>query len=51
MSSINPTSSECTGPDGRSTCARGTPVLALDLYEHSYHIDFGAKAAGNVDSS
>jgi superoxide dismutase, Fe-Mn family len=27
------------------TLAGGTPILALDMYEHSYHIDFGAKAA------
>ena len=26
-------------------------TIALDMYEHSYHIDFGAKAAGYVDSS
>ena len=32
------------------TLAGGTPILALDLYEHSYHIDFGAKAAGYVDA-
>lgn len=31
------------------TLAGGTPILALDMYEHSYHIDFGAKAAGYVD--
>jgi Fe-Mn family superoxide dismutase len=31
------------------TLAGGIPVLALDMYEHSYHIDFGAKAAGYVD--
>jgi Fe-Mn family superoxide dismutase len=30
--------------------AGGTPILALDMYEHSYHIDFGAKAAGYVDA-
>jgi Fe-Mn family superoxide dismutase len=30
--------------------AGGTPILALDMYEHSYHIDFGAKAAGYVDT-
>lgn len=30
--------------------AGGTPVLALDMYEHSYHIDFGAKAASYVDA-
>jgi len=28
----------------------GSPVLALDMYEHSYHIDFGAKAASYVDT-
>jgi len=22
-----------------------TPILALDMYEHAYHLDFGAKAA------
>ena len=26
-----------------------TPVLALDMYEHAYHLDFGAKAAAYVD--
>ena len=30
------------------TMAGGTPILALDMYEHSYHIDFGAKAADYV---
>jgi Fe-Mn family superoxide dismutase len=24
--------------------AGGTPLLALDMHEHSYHVDFGAKA-------
>ena len=28
----------------------GTRMLALDVYEHSYHIDFGAKAASYVDT-
>jgi Fe-Mn family superoxide dismutase len=32
------------------TLADGTPILALDMYEHSYHIDFGAKAAAYVDA-
>src|SRR3989475_4917944 len=32
------------------TLAGGTPVLALDMYEHSYHIDYGAKAATYVDA-
>ena len=26
------------------------PILALDMYEHSYHIDFGAKPATYVDT-
>jgi len=35
--------------DHAHTLAGGTPILALDMYEHSYHIDFGAKAASYVD--
>ena len=27
-----------------------TVVLALDMYEHAYHLDFGAKAAAYVDA-
>jgi superoxide dismutase, Fe-Mn family len=30
--------------------AGGTPILALDMYEHSYHMDFGAKAGSYVDT-
>ena len=36
--------------DHTTTLAGGRPVLALDMYEHSYHLDFGAKAAGYVDT-
>jgi len=36
-------------PDHCHTLAAGQPILALDMYEHSYHMDFGAKAAGYVD--
>jgi Fe-Mn family superoxide dismutase len=32
------------------TLAGGTPIIALDMYEHSYHIDFGAKPASYVDT-
>lgn len=34
------------------TChlAGATPILVLDMYEHSYHIDFGAKAGAYVDA-
>jgi Fe-Mn family superoxide dismutase len=28
----------------------GVPVFAIDMYEHSYHLDFGAKAAAYVDA-
>lgn len=31
------------------TLAGGQPILALDMYEHSYHMDFGSKAGGYVD--
>ena len=36
--------------DHTTTLAGGRPILALDMYEHSYHIDFGAKAATYVDT-
>jgi Fe-Mn family superoxide dismutase len=26
-----------------------TPILAIDMYEHAYHLDFGARAAAYVD--
>jgi len=29
--------------------AGAAPILALDMYEHAYHLDFGAKAAAYVD--
>jgi superoxide dismutase, Fe-Mn family len=30
--------------------AGGIPILALDMYEHAYHIDFGANAKAYVDT-
>ena len=30
--------------------ASGVPILALDMYEHAYHIDFGANARAYVDT-
>src|ERR1700704_1913239 len=36
--------------DHTNLLAGATPVLALDMYEHSYHMDFGAKAAAYVDA-
>jgi Fe-Mn family superoxide dismutase len=32
------------------TLAGGTPLLALDMYEHAYAIDYGAKAGDYVDT-
>lgn len=34
--------------DHTMTLAGGEPLLALDMYEHAYHMDFGAKAADYV---
>jgi Fe-Mn family superoxide dismutase len=36
--------------DHTMTLAGGTPILALDMYEHAYHMDYGAAAAGYVDA-
>jgi Fe-Mn family superoxide dismutase len=36
--------------DHRHTLAGGAPILALDMYEHSYHMDYGTKAANYVDA-
>ncbi len=36
--------------DHTTTLAGGRPILALDMYEHSYHMDYGAKAATYVDA-
>src|SRR5260221_635282 len=30
--------------------AGGRPILVLDMYEHAYHMDYGAKAAAYVDA-
>jgi len=30
--------------------AGASPILALDMYEHAYHMDFGARAAAYVDA-
>lgn len=38
------------GSDHCHAMAGGTPILALDMYEHAYHIDYGAKAAAYVDA-
>jgi Fe-Mn family superoxide dismutase len=36
-------------PDHAHGLAGAIPILALDMYEHAYHLDFGAKAAAYVD--
>ena len=36
--------------DHTMTLANGRPILALDMYEHAYQMDYGAKAAAYVDT-
>ncbi|MDB5471468.1 MAG: manganese and iron superoxide dismutase [Caulobacter sp.] len=36
--------------DHTMTLAGGTPLLALDMYEHAYQMDYGAKAGAYVDA-
>jgi len=36
--------------DHTQVLAGGVPILALDMYEHAYHIDFGAQAGAWVDA-
>jgi superoxide dismutase, Fe-Mn family len=36
--------------DHSNAIAGGRPVIALDMYEHAYHMDYGAKAGGYVDA-
>ena len=36
--------------DHTTTWAGGQPILALDMYEHAYHMDYGAKAGDYVDA-
>lgn len=36
--------------DHSQSVAGGVPILALDMYEHAYHIDFGANAKAYVDT-
>ena len=36
--------------DHTTMLASGQPILALDMFEHSYHIDYGAGAAAYVDA-
>jgi Fe-Mn family superoxide dismutase len=36
--------------DHSMTLAGGAPIIALDMYEHAYHMDYGAKAGAYVDA-
>ncbi len=36
--------------DHTNSVAGGRPVVALDMYEHAYHMDYGSGAAGYVDA-
>ena len=36
--------------DHTMTLADGAPLVALDMYEHAYHMDYGAKAGAYVDA-
>ena len=36
--------------DHGQAIAGGIPILALDMYEHAYHIDFGANAKAYIDT-
>ncbi len=36
--------------DHTHTIADGIPIFAIDMYEHAYHLDFGAKAGAYVDA-
>ena len=36
--------------DHSQTLASGVPILALDMYEHAYQLDFGANASAYVDA-
>lgn len=36
--------------DHTMTLANGRPILVLDMYEHAYQMDYGAKAAGYIDA-
>ncbi|HZS84912.1 MAG TPA: Fe-Mn family superoxide dismutase [Stellaceae bacterium] len=40
----------CWAADHTTNLAGGRPILALDMYEHAYHMDYGAKAAAYVDA-
>jgi Fe-Mn family superoxide dismutase len=40
----------CWASDHTTNMAGGRPILVMDMYEHAYHMDFGAKAGAYVDA-
>ena len=40
----------CWAADHTMMLAGGVPILVLDMYEHAYHMDYGAKAGDYVDA-
>jgi Fe-Mn family superoxide dismutase len=36
--------------DHTTNLAGGQPILVLDMYEHAYHMDYGAKAGDYVEA-
>jgi Fe-Mn family superoxide dismutase len=40
----------CWMADHSTSSARTRPVLVMDMYEHAYHLDFGAGAARYIDA-
>ena len=40
----------CWVADHTTNLAGGQPILVLDMYEHAYHMDYGAKAGDYVDA-
>jgi Fe-Mn family superoxide dismutase len=40
----------CWAADHTMTLAGGHPILVMDMYEHAYQMDYGAKAGAYVDA-
>jgi Fe-Mn family superoxide dismutase len=40
----------CWASDHTTNLAGGQPILVLDMYEHAYHMDYGAKAGDYVEA-
>jgi len=40
----------CWAADHTTNLAGGQPIVVLDMYEHAYHMDYGAKAGDYVEA-